>query len=301
MGKRKKRRTSGQTSTPKNSKSPDRDALAHNPLAQGLKNYKKRQVQQERAQIDAAQQRAKERLALAKRAEAEERTMIAAQQYLQGQDVEMSDEELFSAALDDLDPIAIDRGKYGGNGPVVEHVSPAREAPLDPYEKAEAAFLAEFGNESIERMEQKYHTREPSMLDIEKMYRFRQEPMPKDTREEEVEAVRTKGAGSMSLDQSKLLREAAKHRPLAEIHLRGLSRDVATQRLDRALEGAQKRKVRYLRVITGKGLQSAAEPVLKPAFVEWCMAKSFVYAPEIQTDGTCGSFVVRIATRRKSR
>jgi hypothetical protein len=50
----------------------------------------------------------------------------------------------------------------------------------------------------------------------------------------------------------------------------------------------------FLRVITGKGLQSAAEPVLKVSLVQWCVAMSFRFAPEVLQDGSFGSFIVHV-------
>ena len=56
----------------------------------------------------------------------------------------------------------------------------------------------------------------------------------------------------------------------------------------------RKRSQRYLRVITGKGVQSAGEPVLKRALVIWCMSHDIPWAPELLSDGSFGSFVIHV-------
>ena len=60
---------------------------------------------------------------------------------------------------------------------------------------------------------------------------------------------------------------------------------------------------RWCRVITGKGVESAGEPVLKRVVLEWCVARPprpsgvahvRAWAPELDVHGEWGALVLRL-------
>ncbi len=316
MGKRKKK----QNKAAKNNDNAQSQASGfdYKPFASGLQNVaQKRRNDARRAERAAAEA---ERIEKARRArmlaEAQQaqRPVIAAGAFARGEEVEMTDEELFEAALNELDPIKIDRGKYGGRGPVTNHVQePAPQPqtpqkPADPYADTDRAFEMEFMYGEIKPMEQKYFVPEAGgAVDVNKMYALsRQEAQAKAerSRAEAMEDVVQEGGPELTDDQRKLLLECKRQREqnnLPSTNLRGMSRDVALSALESAVKYAQTHKLRYIRVVTGKGLQSAAEPVLKVALVQWCTAMEVRYVPEILPDGSFGSFVLHIPRSRLGR
>lgn len=301
MGKKKGRGKPRSGGEPAVSQSGDKE-MGYQPFAQKLRGHKQRHQEKLRQEAAAAQEEERRRQEAIARAAAEDRALIAQARWSRGEEVAMSDEELFEAALESLDPVAIERGKYGGAGPVASHVKEAREeSPEQAYDRAERMFSAEFDFSEVERISHNLFVPEPpTREELDKLYRFKQEDHRRgadQSREAQIEAALGQRPLSLSADQSRLLdeaRAALRQARLREINVRQLTREVALQKLEANVASCQQEEIRHMRVITGKGNQSAGEPVLKRALVEWCLAREVVYAPEILPDGTFGSFVLRL-------
>jgi DNA-nicking Smr family endonuclease len=302
MGKKKgKGRGQRQGSQPGAKKGDDKK-MGYQPFAQKLRGHKQRHKEKLRQEAAAAQEEERRRQEAIARAAAEDRAVIAQARWSRGEEVQMSDEQLFEAALESLDPIAIERGKYGGAGPVASHVKEATpETPEQAYDRAERLFSAEFDFSEVERISHNLYVPEPpTREELDKLYRFKQadhSEVDAQSREAQVEAVLGQRPMSLTADQSRVLedaRAALRQARLREINVRQLTREVALAKLEANVATCQDEGIRYMRVITGKGTHSAGEPVLKRALVEWCVTQGAVYAPEILPDGTFGSFLLRL-------
>jgi DNA-nicking Smr family endonuclease len=87
-----------------------------------------------------------------------------------------------------------------------------------------------------------------------------------------------------------------------ELDLHGLTRDEALTSLSRFIAGAYNRGQKAVLVITGKGNNSPAEPVLQGAVASWLReaGKSQVaeFAPAPRTMGGSGAFVVFLKEKK---
>jgi DNA-nicking Smr family endonuclease len=284
-------------------KAADPDAkLAHNPFADKLRDRQREHRAALRQEAERAAQETRRREAAAAAAAAQERTFLAEARWRRGESVQMTDEELFQAALEGLDPVRIERGKYSGAGPVTAHIQ-ARppQAEEKPYEREARIFSMEFDFSEVERIESnRYLPEPPTRAELDQLYRFAQrdhKQAPTDSREALVEAVVGHNAPPLRAEQKRLLedaRAASREGRLRELNLRLHDRDTALQRIEAQAHRAVEDGLRYLRVITGKGLQSQGEPVLKRALAEWCVAKEVEFTPEPLPDGTFGSFLLRL-------
>lgn len=305
MGKRKKNKRGGGAEKTRQS---DADKFDYRPFAGDLGQRLKAQRKAERDQVKArVAERFERHEAVKKASEGGRREVLGASQLIAEGEVEMTDEELFEAALKGLDPVKIDRGKYGGRGPVAQHVKPAPPAkPRDPYEVAEEAFAAEFMEGEIKRLDHNLHVPEAAAgpeMDIASLYNLGRDSIPEGAlRHEAIDAAASLEAPELTDEQRALLKEVDRRGPRSSLpatNLRGMSRDVALGALESAYKHAQRHNQRYIRVITGKGIRSVAEPVLKVALVQWCTAMSVRYAPEVLVDGTCGSFILHVVRQKR--
>lgn len=103
-------------------------------------------------------------------------------------------------------------------------------------------------------------------------------------------------------DPQRHLLAAARRQPrIPALRLRGLRRDAAIDALADFL--ALRRAVgdRIVRVITGKGIGSPGEPVLKAAVVAWCAGEGAdvvrEWAPERERDGCYGALILALRPR----
>ena len=292
----KKKRNNKSPTTPK----PAPETFDNKPFAAlaGLARQKKAQARDVQAEREAER---RQRQHLVAEAQAERRPIIGADQLRRGADVHMSDADLFVAALGDLDASKINAGKYGGQGPITRHVQPQPDPnapPPDPYSSAEALFAAEFFSDEVTRIKDNIHV--PTPIDVDRLYKLTASPPPEDTRERAVETVTGDDVPTLTRDQLRLIEEAraaAERAPLPSVNLRGMIREVGLEAIKNSVALARDRGDRYLRVITGKGLQSAAEPVLKIALVEWCTAHNLRYAPELLPDGSFGAVILHVPRR----
>lgn len=106
----------------------------------------------------------------------------------------------------------------------------------------------------------------------------------------------------LSAAQLELLRQMPRA-SLPELNLRHLDRHAALRHLELFVDLCRARGDRWCRVITGKGIESAGEPVLKRVVLEWCVArpprpsgaeKVRAWAPELDSYGEWGALIVRL-------
>jgi DNA-nicking Smr family endonuclease len=99
----------------------------------------------------------------------------------------------------------------------------------------------------------------------------------------------------LSPAQRELLTRARK-RVEASVNLRHLDRERALAHLELQIHLCRDRRLRFCRVITGKGIDSKTEPVLKRAVIEWCREQDVVlgWAPELDQHGEWGAMVVEL-------
>jgi DNA-nicking Smr family endonuclease len=101
----------------------------------------------------------------------------------------------------------------------------------------------------------------------------------------------------LSSEQRELL-VRARRRVSASVNLRHLGRGEALAHLDLHVQLCRERRVRFCRVIPGKGIDSKVEPVLKRAVIEWCRAPErdavLGWAPELDRHGEWGAMILEL-------
>lgn len=90
---------------------------------------------------------------------------------------------------------------------------------------------------------------------------------------------------------------------LPTLRVRGLRREPALELVAAFVARERLAGARYLRIVTGKGLGSPGEPVLKEALAEWFASQAgeqhvVAWAPELDVDGEFGAIVVQLRARR---
>ena len=112
----------------------------------------------------------------------------------------------------------------------------------------------------------------------------------------------------LSAAQAELLRRASKTR-LAELNLRHLGREAALRHLELFVRVCEIEGSTLCRVITGKGVFSASDPVLKRVVLEWCVARPprrsggervLAWAPEPDQHGEWGALILHLRRPRRS-
>lgn len=102
------------------------------------------------------------------------------------------------------------------------------------------------------------------------------------------------------LDRPELAAEArsllgrASGRVLATVNLRRLEREPAIAHLELFVQACRQQRARYVRVITGKGIESRAEPVIKRAVLHWCRERALGCAPELDVHGEWGALIIEL-------
>ena len=101
----------------------------------------------------------------------------------------------------------------------------------------------------------------------------------------------------LSPEQRTLLTRA-RRRVTASVNLRHLGRSEALAHLELHVRLCRNRRVRFCRVIPGKGIDSKVEPVLKRAVIEWCRAPErdavLGWAPELDRHGEWGAMILEL-------
>jgi DNA-nicking Smr family endonuclease len=104
-------------------------------------------------------------------------------------------------------------------------------------------------------------------------------------------------------DQRQLLARARRRR-LDSVNLRHLSRAAAVRHFELFIRLCRARGLDLCRVITGKGVHSRDEPVIKRAVVEWCRGEGraavLTWAPDLDHHGEWGAVVLRLSSARRS-
>lgn len=239
------------------------------------------------------------------------------------EDEQLDDEELFRRAVDDLDARDVYRGKFGGDAPSGESSSPSDEpseqsAPdrgprksSEPEESSPAADVEMFQRAvaDVDPLEDrdKYHRPEPnprrkSRPDAEKTETaddaepdfvtpllpkqgegLNWVPKPEKAQRELLQRYRhwkktTDGAPSLNL------RQKTRRKALQEI-----GNFVAEQFDD---------DIRFVRIVTGRGVRSDGEPVIKPTVLHWLEGAGAEYVrgyiPERIHTGDYGSLLVEL-------
>jgi len=84
------------------------------------------------------------------------------------------------------------------------------------------------------------------------------------------------------------------------LNLRHLYRADALHHLELFIGVCRTRRLRFCRVIPGKGVHSKAEPVIKRAVIEWCREHErdavIGWAPEIDQHGEWGAMILELRT-----
>lgn len=106
-------------------------------------------------------------------------------------------------------------------------------------------------------------------------------------------------APSLTGDQRDLLRRARKQSYVPTLNLRHQRRAESMRELAAFVLQHRQERVRYVRVITGKGKQSEGPPVLKPMVMEWCSTPPgsehvLAWAPETDRSGNFGMLVLEL-------
>jgi hypothetical protein len=95
--------------------------------------------------------------------------------------------------------------------------------------------------------------------------------------------------------------DRALERERATLNLRRLHRELALRHLQLFVHACRSQRVRVCRVITGKGVDSRAEPVIKRAVVEWCRGPGrgavLGWAPQLDRHGEWGTLVLELRTK----
>lgn len=99
----------------------------------------------------------------------------------------------------------------------------------------------------------------------------------------------------LSPAQRELLIRARK-RVQACVNLRHLNCRDALAHLELQVHLCRDRRLRFCRVIPGKGIDSKTEPVLKRAVIEWCREQDAVlgWAPELDRHGEWGAMILEL-------
>ena len=236
---------------------------------------------------------------------------------------ELSDEELFRQAVEELDPAQSYEGKYRGkagaslpeqsdSGPVLQSPDAEQEAMSDEerrqkvQEVREAALFEQMvGRVNPLKDRDKYkkpaRPREKHGIDEADEKPQRTLVTPELPRTGNLHYVPPLDNSQRALLERHRRYGASSSVP--EIHLRGDDRAEAIDRLATFVEGHHRRgKVSFVRVIHGRGLRSQDEPVLKPSVLGWLegAGSQYIrgYVPERLASGDYGSLVVELRSKK---
>lgn len=95
--------------------------------------------------------------------------------------------------------------------------------------------------------------------------------------------------------EARALLERARARLLPTLNLRRLERLPALAHLDMFIHACRQQRARFVRVITGKGIESRAEPVIKREVLGWCSEQGLGSAPELDVHGEWGALIIELS------
>jgi len=106
-------------------------------------------------------------------------------------------------------------------------------------------------------------------------------------------------------DEERRIITAARRSSPPTLRLRGLRRSAALEALCDFVSLHHAAGRRYVRVVTGKGIGSPGEPVLKHSFVAWCAGEGALwvrgYAPDRDMSLEFGAFILALRRPGKAR
>lgn len=222
-----------------------------------------------------------------------------------------SDEELFAEAVENIDRAEVFRGKYGVPG---DDWEPGQDAVAQAAAEVEAQVEEEIDEEEFREQVKELQDKrlmEHFVGEMDQRFtsgKYREKKRRSDFDEESDAGFSTpllprdgEGLREVSLDgsQKKLLKSFNKHarqNRIPEINLRGDTREQAIERLDTFVPNCHRRGDPFVRIICGRGKNSAGDPIIKPAVLDWIESagKEIVkgFAPEVQPSGDYGSLVI---------
>ncbi|QDG51600.1 hypothetical protein FIV42_12835 [Persicimonas caeni] len=249
---------------------------------------------------------------------------------------ELSDEELFAKAVEELAPEDVYRGKFHGQGPEF----PEENRPGTPEGRTSAAPGVSQENEG-DSPEDRAAADEEARQDLDMLremrqfekavgpvdklvrndkYRRKSSPDPKKDAERALSyrsespdmitpALPKSGdglnnVGPLDAAQKEMLdryKKRSRRHDVPEINFRGDSVEDALRQLELFAHQHWKGGARFVRIIHGRGLQSDGDPVLKPAILRWLEGPGFRYVrgyvPEVNSAGDYGSLIVELERR----
>lgn len=237
--------------------------------------------------------------------------------------VEMSAAELFASAVDGLTPADVERGKFAGKGPDTSHIRVKEERTLAPAEIAalakpddpfhdEIAYFEEIMGEGFVRpMTNHLFVKEPgaSQQDLAERSHRQVAPAEAPSREAQLAELDRVGGPQLTPLQRQLLRDVRKAGErgdtLPMVNVRGLEREAAVSAVREVALATSLSGRPYMRVITGKGLQSEERPVLKRAVLDWALTLGehvvLAWAPEVEADGSFGALIFQVRRQKRGR
>lgn len=104
---------------------------------------------------------------------------------------------------------------------------------------------------------------------------------------------------SLNFEQKKLIKRVQKLPYVPEVNLRLLTKKDALRQLEDFVEEHRQQGQQYVRVVTGKGIHSAGDPVIKPAVLEWCeqqraLARLKAFTPAPDFTGNYGVLILEL-------
>lgn len=238
-------------------------------------------------------------------------------------DIPMSDDELFEAAVDDLTPEDVYRGKYFGGTNVPETSGGLSTADFGASgTKSGNESGNESGDEPVDEQKardkvkdlQNQRTLEKALGGIDKKidsskYRVKKtKPRPyssEPNREMNTDPLPKSGPGLSEVDLAASHKQLLKRyerrkrdRQIPELNLRGDTLDDALRQLELFAHKSWKEERGFIRIIHGKGMNSEGDPVIKPAVLKWLEGPGFRYvrgyAPEVGRSGNYGAVIVEL-------
>lgn len=247
---------------------------------------------------------------------------------------DLSDEELFAKAVEELAPEDVYRGKFHGQGPEFSE----QERPGTPSgqgsperQQGETSDEQPVDDEQARRdldMLREMRQFEKAVGPVDKRihdgkYRRKGAPDPKKDAERALSfrsdspdmltpALPKSGdglnnVGPLDTSQKEMLdryKKRSRRHDVPERNFRGDSVEDALRQLELFVHQHWKDGARFVRVIHGRGLQSDGDPVLKPAILRWLEGPGFRYVrgyvPEVNSAGDYGSLIVELEKKQKS-
>lgn len=300
-------------------KAPKAEELDHKPLA-GLASLKEKLGKEAKtsrsAKVEAAMRRAAPAAPAPRPAEARPPVRPRGP-------VEMSAAELFASSVDGLTPADVERGKFAGKGPDTSHIRVKEERTLAPAEIAalakpddpfhdEIAYFEEIMGEGFVRpMTNHLFVKEPGASQQDLAERSHRQVVPAEAPSREAQLAELDRVGGPQLTplQRQLLRDVRKAGErgdtLPMVNVRGLEREAAVSAVREVALATSLSGRPYMRVITGKGLQSEERPVLKRAVLDWALTLGehvvLAWAPEVEADGSFGALIFQVRRQKRGR